>query len=358
MKKILILLMLISNLLSGQEYFKNKKFSTKIYPISVAVDKDENVYIADRLTYSIKKYNKKGKYLFSFGIKSKKINLKEKIENPDHNYPTPVDIFVKDDKFYLLDINNGILIFDLDGEFQKRIIYKKGELLGETKNPKSIYVGDRIILSDTVNNRIQLFTLDGKMIKDFGYDGVYPGALHRPEGISVLNGKIIVADTGNNRISVFDKNGIHEQELIIPKRKYKSPGDIYVNNGMIYITNVGNNSIEVFDNKFNIFMSFGKSGMKNTEFNGIEDIWVTDNYIYVADNLNKCVKVFDKNINFIRSFGKNNLINQFLWISMIGILSIIILVMIFHRTRKEKISKPKNLNKDNIKKAEEKNIKK
>jgi len=334
-RKILILLILISNLLVGQEYFKNRKFSTKIYPISVAVDREENVYIADRLTYSVKKYNKKGKYLFSFGIKSKKINLKDKIKNPNHNYPMPVDIFIKENKVYILDINSGVLIFNLNGEFQKKIIDKKGELLGEVKNPKSIYVDKRIVLSDTGNNRVQFFTLDGKMIKDFGYDGVYPGALHRPEGVSVLEGKIIVADTGNNRVSVFDRNGIYEQNLVIPKKEYKTPGDVFVNNGMIYITNIGNKSIEVFDSNLNIFMSFGKFGMKNTEFNGIEDIWVTDNYIYIADNLNKCVKMFDKNINFIRTVGKNNLINQFLWISLITILSIIV-ITIFHKTKKKK----------------------
>lgn len=315
MKKVVFCLMIILNLMTfSQKFFLKKELSTRFFPVAVAVDKYECAYVVDGITHSVRKYNSKGKYLFSFGIKQ----TGGENYKTGGVYPLPVDVFVKEDKIYLLDTNNGIYVFDLNGKMLKEIDFKSGKLLGEIERPKAIYVSNKIIyIADTDNNRVEEFTLDGAPIKDFGYKGLTIGGMIQPQGITKLNGDIIVSDSGNNRVMVYDKNGIFKKDLYGKSKdydlSYKSPLDVFVDrSGEIFVVDNGNQRIQVFDKNYKILLVFGERGEKPTQFKDVNDIWVTDNYIYVADSANKSVKIFNKDFTYVRSIGTNIFLNIFL----------------------------------------------
>lgn len=73
MKKLIFLILILFSIKGfavEKQPFIQRKIVFKIIPVAVTVDQDDNVYIADRFSMSILKYNKKGEYLFSFGLKS------------------------------------------------------------------------------------------------------------------------------------------------------------------------------------------------------------------------------------------------------------------------------------------------
>ncbi|MGM0508854.1 MAG: NHL repeat-containing protein [Fusobacteriota bacterium] len=336
MKKIILILLLSLSIIStGAEFFKDKKFFTKIFPSSVTVDKDENVYIADRIRNNVLKYDKNGKYQYSFGmVRDKAKRTKQKGEQK--NYPVIIDLYVHNNDLYVLDANYGIMRFNLDGDYKETLISKEGELLGQVKNPQSIYVDDKYIcVADTDNNRIQIFTLDGGIVSSFGYKGVKVGAFHRPEGVVRFNENYLVTDTGNNRLSVFDKYGIFEKNLVREEVIFTSPTNIARNDTNVYVVDSGKNRIFIYNENLELYAIFGKTGSKKTEFRGIQDIWATDDKIYVADHMGKAVKVFNKDTTYSQTIGKNRLLNFILTVILGSFFIIIVSVIIFHKTRKQ-----------------------
>ncbi len=278
-----------------------------------------------------------------------------------------VDLFIRENRIYVLDINNGIVVFNLNGEFIKNItgkpveeykkknildegiIYDKSKILGELKNPKAIYVGATYIyVADTENNRVEILDLEGNGVRDFGYRGLVPGTFITPEGITKSGEKIIVSDSSTHRVSIFDEHGIFEkymahEDLSIENKVYlKAPEDIFTDeNGNTYVLDTGNERVQVFDAEYNLILLFGEKGDGNTQFNGIKDIWVTDKNIYIADSNNKSIKIFDKteNINFVRKIGRNKMLNKIFYISGVIFILWIIVTFIFIANRKNKKEK-------------------
>lgn len=361
MKKrvVLILFLTFFTVNYGIEFFKGKKMMTKIQAVSVATDSKENVYVIDKISNSVLKYSKKGWYKYSFGVVSVYENKVKR--------PSPVDIFIHRDKIYLLDMNNGILIFNKDGEYVKRIDYNVGnELLGEYDKPQALYVDDDgIYITDTENHRVQMMNHEGETKRDFGFNGKKRGAMHYPSGISRLNGYFIVADTGNSRVEVFDKHGLLEKNLgneilnTDEAGSFKGPVDIFTDKrGLIYVVDEGNERIQVFDADFDLYMIFGKKGYGKGKFAKIRDVWVSNSgNIYIADTLNRSVHVYNKDIKLIRTIGKRNLIVTILGGTIVLTL-LLISLLIYLRHKRERKEKKEKLRKIKEKKAEAEKIQK
>ncbi len=341
MKRILILIvyMLMSTLVFSVDYYKGKIFTTKIIPVSVAADAEQNVYIADQLTNSVLKYDKDGKYIVSFGLKARKKEKNIRV------YPLIADIFVKGNLVYILDVNIGVAIFDNKGNFVKKIDLKPGKLLGEVKKPQAIFVSDNnIFISDTENNRIQILGLNGELGREFGYKGNLPGNFVFPKGVTVTPDYIMVSDTVNSRVSVHDYDGFYEEELEIsdehPKLEFVSPEDVFYHESQknIFVVDAGTEQVKVFDENLDLILVFGSKGQEKNQFSGIRDIWVDDDRIYIADTANKCVKVFQNDftdIRFLMELGKTNIFLVFLKLLLL-VLFIIFTIRIIIKKIKEK----------------------
>lgn len=165
-------------------------------PISVAVDDDGLVYVADNGRKDIAIYNQSGKYVKSYG--------------KSFEHESIIAVAVHGDDLYALDNRLG-KVFVLDrktGEVQSVI----GENPDRTKNlalPNGMSVDSKGMLRvvNVGNGTVKEYDRDGNMLSVFGRLGDAPGDFTRPRGIAVdSDGIIYVVDAGHQVIQVFNEN--------------------------------------------------------------------------------------------------------------------------------------------------------
>jgi DNA-binding beta-propeller fold protein YncE len=84
-----------------------------------------------------------------------------------------------------------------------------GTAPGEFNRPEGLCVDakDNIYVADSCNHRIQIFSGDGKFIRAYGKAGAAKGELSYPYDICVdAAGRQYVCEFGNSRIQIFDAN--------------------------------------------------------------------------------------------------------------------------------------------------------
>jgi DNA-binding beta-propeller fold protein YncE len=111
-------------------------------PQGVAVDKNGNLYVADKSSHCIKKFDSNGKFLKEIGVVDKKIAGRETAELGD-NKITPYGVAVDDEgNIYVTDITNvGVKIFTPDG-ITKGMIGSYGSGDGQYRKPVDITVNE------------------------------------------------------------------------------------------------------------------------------------------------------------------------------------------------------------------------
>ena len=177
---------------------ENAADGSLVWPTSIALDSDENLYVTDEWLNRVAIFSKDGDWLGSWGV-----------------------------------------VGDGDGEFNQ---------------PSGIHfdVDDNVFLVDTGNNRVQKYTKDGKYISSFGSFGTGDGELNMPWGIDIdADGNIYVADWRNDRIQKFDSSGNFLMKFGTTGSKegeLKHPTDVAVDReGIIYVADWDNDRVQVFD---------------------------------------------------------------------------------------------------------------
>ena len=172
-----------------------------VWPTSLALDKEGNVYVADEWLNRISMFTKDGEYIGKWGTPGD--------GEGEINRPSGL-AFNKDDILYLVDsANNRIQMFTKDGKF----LATWGQLGsgdGEFNMPWGIEIDGKgdVYVADWRNDRIQKFTPDGQFLMKFGTSGTGDGEFNRPTAVAVDKGGIIyVADWLNDRLQVFGADG-------------------------------------------------------------------------------------------------------------------------------------------------------
>ena len=179
-----------------------------IWPVSLIVDRDENLYVSDEGLNRITILDSDGNFLGKWGEKG----------DGDGQFNRPSGLaFDADENMYLSDtLNHRIQKFTKDGKFLlKWGIYGDGE--GELNMPWGIAVDELgyVYVADWRNDRIQKFSADGDFIMSLGKSGSADGKLNRPTGVTVdSDGDIYVADCGNNRVQLFSAEGRYVEKFI------------------------------------------------------------------------------------------------------------------------------------------------
>ena len=189
-----------------------------LWPISITLDKDINVYVADEYLHRITIYNKDGDYLSHWGTHG----------SADGELDRPSGLAIWDDTMFVVDSrNHRVQKLTLDGKYLGQF-GSFGDGPGQLNTPWGIGLdkdGD-IFVADWRNDRIQSFTIDGKWLASFGQPGtggdtsivrqhggirIAPrpvGEFNRPTGVSIdKDGDIYIADWLNNRIQVLTPEG-------------------------------------------------------------------------------------------------------------------------------------------------------
>ncbi|MCC7009562.1 MAG: 6-bladed beta-propeller [Acidobacteria bacterium] len=144
------------------------------------------------------------------------------------------------------------------------------------------------------NARVAKFDKNGKFIKSWGATGSGPGQFNVPASIAVdARGMVYVADMGNNRIQVFDNDGTYKTEF----KNVGAPRAICISPGaqpFLFSSNSNPTEDPFLDGEIykmqldgTIVGRFGKAGKQFKEFGMVNAIDCREpNTLYVAEMMN------------------------------------------------------------------------
>src|ERR1700743_1395095 len=163
------------------EFDKDGKFIREIgknlyawsFAHTVKVDPSDNVWVTDKGSDMVIKFDPEGRVVMVFGRKQEASDEDtEPLKHPKPPLP------------------------DEDGRFRQ---------VTEVAWDKA---GDTFISNGYINSRVAKVDKDGNWIKSWGDRGKEPGQLNTPHSIATAaDGNVYVADRGNHRIQVFDGDG-------------------------------------------------------------------------------------------------------------------------------------------------------
>jgi len=200
-------------------------------PTDVAFDSDDNIYISDGYINSrVAKFDKHGNWIKSWG--SRGVSGPHADQNPSQ-FNTPHNIGIdRQNNVYVADRGNRrIQVFDRDGNFQRFIFlnvpYDKtrhpvlGNLAAnppDETQPWTICITQGptqyLYTSDSEPGRIYKLTLDGKIIGMFGESGHDMGQFSWTHGL---------ACPSDNTLYVADMNNWRVQKIILHPEKARTP---------------------------------------------------------------------------------------------------------------------------------------
>ena len=180
------------------------------------VDSKDRVYILQRSDPPIIVFDRKGKFLTSFG--DGKI-----IEGHGMSISNTDDIWVTDKDGHVA------LRFNTLGEITMKLgNYEMPKLQEPFSHPSDVAVhrnGDIYISDGYGNSTIHHFSSEGKLIKSWGKPGDGPGEFTVPHALAFdSKGRLFVCDRENYRIQIFNPEGVL---IDIWQDQYK-PMDIYI----------------------------------------------------------------------------------------------------------------------------------
>src|SRR5438477_7069307 len=158
---------------------------------TVRVDPQDNIWVTDKGSDMVVKFNPAGRVLMVFGRKQEASD-RETAPLERHNPPLPADI----------------------GRFR--------QVTDVAFDP----AGNTYISDGYINSRVAKVDKDGRWLKSWGDRGKKPGEFNTPHSIAAdAKGNIYVADRGNRRIQVFDGEGkfLREIRIDVPYEKSAKP---------------------------------------------------------------------------------------------------------------------------------------
>jgi DNA-binding beta-propeller fold protein YncE len=148
---------------------------------TVRVDKDDNIWAADKGSDMVIKFNPEGQVIMVFG---RKLEASDEGTEPLKHPKPPLP--------------------PVDGLF-RQVTDMTWDAAGET------FISDGYI-----NSRVAKYDKNGRWMKSFGEPGDQPGQLNTPHSIAAdAQGNIYVANRGNARIEVFDSDGKYLRQIKI-----------------------------------------------------------------------------------------------------------------------------------------------
>jgi len=256
-------------------------------PRSVAVDAQDNLYVAD-MTGRVQKFSSNGVFLLSWQLPVTTLG-KPKGMGRDRDG----NIIVLEPHY------QRVNVFSPEGKLVAQW-GQRGTNAGEFTLPRAVGVtsrGDVFVSEYSGAERVQKFSPRGeKLLASFGLAGNRPGDFNRPEGLCVdSQDRLYVADSCNHRIQAFSGDG---KFLRAYGKAGKGPGelsypyDICVDAaGRQYVCEFGNSRIQVFDANDRPLEIIGGAGLAPGEFNNPWGVALDSaGNLYVADSQNHRVQ--------------------------------------------------------------------
>ncbi len=194
------------------------------WPVSIALDRDENLVVSDEALNRITTLTKDGEVVRTWGDPG---SAEGQLDRPAGVAPDAEGhVYVADT------MNHRIQKFTADGEY---ILGwgRHGSAEGELDMPWGLAVGDEgsVYAADWRNDRVQKFTPEGDFVFALGAGGSGEGQFRRPAGVTTdSDGDIYVADTGNNRVQQFSEERRYVDRFIGDATLSKSAREYMLSN--------------------------------------------------------------------------------------------------------------------------------
>ena len=166
------------------------------YPTGVAVDSDDNVYVAS--DHKLQKFSRDGHLIKCVGQHGSK----------DGEFKGPKGVRVHHGHVYVCDRHNGrIQVFDTDLNFI-RTLSSPGSGRGQFNEPRDLDFDSegKAYISDYQNHRIQVIDTSGQFVRQFGQEEG-EGKLERPTAVHVMGQFVYVSNESCGRIAVYQTSG-------------------------------------------------------------------------------------------------------------------------------------------------------
>ena len=214
------------------------------FPSGLAVDLDDNIYVADKENHRVQKFTSEGKFVAAAGSHG----------NQDLQFMSP----------------SG-LAFD--------------------KVMQTLYVCDQL------NNRVQVLTTDLEFVRCFGTEGSDQGQFKSPVNATFdESNSLYVTDSGNNRVQVFTAEGQFLRAFSDKANgeMMQQPFAVAIDSSnIVYVSEGGRNIIGLYTQEGRYIMSFGSRGSKEGQFNKIRGLHIEkDDSILVSDHKKNRLLIF------------------------------------------------------------------
>ncbi|MGA2903754.1 MAG: 6-bladed beta-propeller [Candidatus Korobacteraceae bacterium] len=255
-------------------------------PQQVTTDSQQRVIISDPELRAVHVFDPKGKTSFSIlGSQGRRLQM-------------PAGVAVDaEDNIYIADSEQGmVLVYSQYGQFVRYIGNFHGENMYE--RPTGIAIdrkAGRLYLADTPRNLIFVLDLQGNVLKRVGTDrhGRGSGEFASPTQIAVSDHGIVVLDAEGSRLQVLDFDGNRIGYFRVVVGVDEENGLALDREGNIYVSYVARSIISVYQPDGTPMGTFGQPGSRIGEFLAPKGLWVdASNRIYVADAVNARVQVF------------------------------------------------------------------
>ena len=237
------------------------------YPYSVAVGADGAIFVLNRGMPVTQDFEGRGERLSGckLGKWSIEGNRIGDFARREFMWPTSVAVAGDGNVYAADELENFIAVFGPDGPFYTFPDFNPdGEYLskwGETGSGEGQIDGpsglafdgdDNLYVVDSRNDRVQKFTKDGKHLAGWGSSGDGEGQFNQPWGITVDKaGDVYVADWGNHRVQKFAPDGAFLMRFGSPDKdgtELEHPVDIAVDgDGDVYVTDWGHKRVQIYE---------------------------------------------------------------------------------------------------------------
>ncbi|HLN30270.1 MAG TPA: 6-bladed beta-propeller [Gemmataceae bacterium] len=255
-------------------------------PYQVTTDSLLRVIISDPQLRTVHVFDPKGKTSFSIlGGQGRRLQ-----------FPAGVAVDAEDN-IYIADSERGlVLVYNQHGQFLRYIGKFHGENMYERPTGLAIdRKAGRLYLADTPRNLVFILDLQGNVLNRVGKDrnGNGNGEFLSPTQIAVSERGMLVLDGERSRIQILDLDGNRTgcYELVVGVDR--DSGMAVDSDGNIYVSYVATSMISIYKPDGTPVGTFGQPGGRVGEFLAPRGLWVdASNRIYVADTANARVQVF------------------------------------------------------------------
>jgi sugar lactone lactonase YvrE len=256
-------------------------------PRSVAVDRDDNLYVVD-MTGRVQKFSPDGRYLTMW-----------QMPQTDKGKPKGMCCDREGLIVVLEPHYSRVNHFTADGTLLRQW-GAHGTNDGQLALPRAVASdakGNIYVSEYGLTERVQAFApTNTTWLTTIGHKGANDGEFNRPEGLAFDGqGRLYVADSCNHRIQVFSPAGQWLASYGKPgtgTNELSYPYDVRVDgSGFQFVCEFGNSRIQVFDREHRAVEVIGRPGVAPGEFSNPWSIALDSHgNLYVADSQNHRVQ--------------------------------------------------------------------